>query len=199
MQKKVVIIDGDLGGANVHNFLRVKKPKSSLTNFFLKENRDLNELKIATPVKNLSLIASGSLIFGITNIPYFKKLELLKKIGKVEADYVIIDLGGGIDFNTLDLFNLSNEGILVINPEPNSQQNCLVFLKSALFRKIVTTVKENKNTYRSIQKDIKNNPRQAFNINTILSWIIMNDREMSEKLGTLLNEYKPKIVMNKLT
>jgi len=196
--QKVIIIDGDLGGANLHNFLQVKKPKASLTNFFLKENSDLNEIALKTRVQNLNFIASGAIIFGITNIPYFKKMQLLRKINDLEADYTIIDLGGGIDFNTLDLFNLSNTGLIVINPEPNSQQNSLVFLKSALFRKIINTVKENKEVYDNIKKEVKENPRQAFNINTILTWVILNSMEMSEILRSLLNEYKPKLIMNKV-
>jgi len=198
MGEKVIAVDGDLGGSNLHNFLQVKKPKTSLTNFFLKENRNLNELTVSTPIENLSLLACGSAIFGVSNLPYFKKIQLMKKIGELEADYVIFDLGGGTAFNTLDFFNLSTEGIIVVNPEPNSRQDSVVFLKSALYRKILNTVKRNKEVYKQIKEDIKNDQRKAFNINTILLWVISNSADMSEILQKVLLEYKPKLILNKI-
>lgn len=35
----VIVIDGDFGGPDVHNFLSVERPGSSLTDFFLKEKK----------------------------------------------------------------------------------------------------------------------------------------------------------------
>ncbi|RKY85194.1 hypothetical protein DRQ09_07595, partial [candidate division KSB1 bacterium] len=189
MGYKVVTVDADLGSPNLHNFLQVKRPNLSLTNFFLKENRDLNEIKVKTPVENLSLIACGSAIFGVPNLPYFKKMEFIRKIKKIEADYIIVDLGGGTGFNVLDFFNLSNNGIIVVNPEPNSRQDSVVFLKNALFRKILNTIKLNKDVFSEIKKDIKKDPRKAFNINNILLWVIENSKEMAEILRKLLLEY----------
>jgi len=198
MGEKVVAVDGDLGGSNLHNFLNVKRPKTSLTNFFLKENLNLNELTVETPIENLSLLACGSTIFGVSNLHYAKKMQLMRKIRQLDADYILIDLGGGTSFNTLDFFNLSAEGLIVMNPEPNSRQDSVVFLKSVIYRKILNTVKSNKEVYKKIKEDIKNDPRKAFNINTILLWIISNSADMSEILQKVLIDYKPKLILNKL-
>jgi len=198
MGEKVVAVDGDLGGSNLHNFLNVKRPKTSLTNFFLKENLNLNELTVETPIENLSLLACGSAIFGVSNLHYAKKMQLMRKIRQLDADYILIDLGGGTSFNTLDFFNLSAEGLIVMNPEPNSRQDSVVFLKSVIYRKILNTVKSNKEVYKKIKEDIKNDPRKAFNINTILLWIISNSADMSEILQKVLINYKPKLILNKL-
>jgi len=198
MGEKVVAVDGDLGGSNLHNFLNVKRPKTSLTNFFLKENLNLNELTVETPIENLSLLACGSAIFGVSNLHYAKKMQLMRKIRQLDADYILIDLGGGTSFNTLDFFNLSAEGLIVMNPEPNSRQDSVVFLKSVIYRKILNTVKSNKEVYKKIKEDIKNDPRKAFNINTILLWIISNSADMSEILQKVLIDYKPKLILNKL-
>ena len=74
----------------------------------------------------------------------------------------------------------------------------VVFLKSAIYRKIINTVRTNKEVYNQIKEDIKNDPRKAFNINTILLWVVSNSADMSEILQKVLLEYKPKLILNKL-
>ena len=88
--------------------------------------------------------------------------------------------------------------MIVVNPEPNSRQDSVVFLKSAIYRKIINTVKTQKEVYNQIKEDIKNDPRKAFNINTILLWVVSNSADMSEILQKVLIEYKPKLILNKL-
>jgi flagellar biosynthesis protein FlhG len=53
--KKVVLIDIDIGGANLHSFLGITRPKKSLTDFF-EAGASLNKLAVKTGIENMSLI-----------------------------------------------------------------------------------------------------------------------------------------------
>ena len=65
---------------------------------------------------------------------YFSKKKILKEINQLDADYVILDLGAGSAYNTLDFFLVTYKSILVTTPEITSILNAYSFLKSSAFR-----------------------------------------------------------------
>ena len=198
LENKVIIIDTDFGCPNLNQFTSVRKPEVSLTNFFLSENYYLPDLVVDTSIENLKIIPCGSKAYGIANLPFGKKRSLLDKIRHLEADYILIDIGAGSNFNTIDFFNLSDEGILVSSPNTISRTNSMVFLKTALYRKIIQTVRQDKEVWAEITKYMKEKKREAFDINTILTWIVLYSKPMVVELHKLLNHYKPKFLFNKV-
>ena len=132
--RKVVLLDADLGGANLHSFLGIKRPKRSLTDFFDRKV-PLEDLVVDSGVEGLSLII-GDLGSLSTDIKYTQKLKLLRHIKKLKADNVIIDLGGGSHNNTLDLFLFADRMIIIVVPELPSIENMYHFIKNAFFRRI---------------------------------------------------------------
>ncbi|MFC1724071.1 P-loop NTPase [candidate division KSB1 bacterium] len=193
---KVIIIDTDFGCPNLNQFTSVRKPQVSLTNFFLSENYYLPDLVVDTSIDNLKIIPCGSKAYGIANLPYGKKRSLLDKIRHLEADYILIDIGAGSNFNTIDFFNLSDEGILVSSPNSISRTNSMIFLKTALYRKIIQTIRQNKEVWAEITKYIKEKKREAFDINAVLTWVVLNSKPMVVELHKLLNHYKPRFMFN---
>jgi flagellar biosynthesis protein FlhG len=64
-------------------------------------------------------------------------VALIRELGRLDADLIIIDLDAGAHLNTLDLFLMTDtDGILVITPEKTSIDNAFKFLRAALFRRI---------------------------------------------------------------
>ena len=57
----------------------------------------------------------------------------VRSIRKLEADYILVDLGAGNSLSVLDFFLMSDGGILVVTPEPTSMENAYRFLKSAFY------------------------------------------------------------------
>ena len=55
MPKKVVIIDADLGGANVHTLLGIRSPEHTLNDFLERRVDSLNQVSIETPIDNLKI------------------------------------------------------------------------------------------------------------------------------------------------
>jgi len=133
--KRVTLIDADLGGANLHSFLKIKKPKHSLTDFFEKKT-PLSEIIIDTEIPNLRFVTGDVRSLSNTDIKYSQKLKLYRHIKNISADYVLIDLGAGSGHNTVDTFLIADKMVVVTLPEITAIENLYQFIKKVLFRKL---------------------------------------------------------------
>jgi flagellar biosynthesis protein FlhG len=194
---KVIIIDTDFGCPNLNNFAAVKKPEHSLSEFFLKEITSLEDIVIDTSIENLKIIACGSKAYGVANLHYFKKASLMRQILKLDADFVLIDSGPGVNYNAIDFFNLSDHGVMILNTDIISKRDTLIFLKTALYRKILQTIKKRKRLRKKFDEYLKEEKRDAFDIDFVLKWIWNIDSEMKQKLRELILNYNPKFIINK--
>ncbi|MCH8284935.1 AAA family ATPase [candidate division KSB1 bacterium] len=196
--KKVILIDGDLGGANLHTCLNIRYPKANLNDFLTNEKSSLEEILLDTPIESLKLISGGSELVGIANVQYSKKTKLLRHIEKLAADYIIVDLGAGQSYNTLDFFNLSNEGIIVCNPEPNAKLDAYSFLKSVVYRKILTSFKTSSTEYRIIKKILVEERNKTLQLSRLPMILGQLYPEAGKKIAEILQSFKPKLIMNKV-
>ena len=62
------------------------------------------------------------------------KKKIMKDLSLLPADYIILDLGGGSNYNTLDFFLLTYNPLMVTTPEITAIMNAYSFLKGAVFR-----------------------------------------------------------------
>lgn len=134
--QKVVIVDADLGGANVHTCLGIQQPRTTLTDYVDRKVAKLEEVRIQTSIPNLSLIGGAMDALDAANLKFQQKQKLLRNLQTLDADTVVIDLGAGTSFNVLDFFLVAHHGLLVLLPEPTSIENAYRFIKSAFFRRL---------------------------------------------------------------
>jgi flagellar biosynthesis protein FlhG len=133
---RVVLVDCDLGGANLHSFLGMEYPKETLSDFVLRRVENLSQLVITTPVAGLGLISGARNAIQVANPMHQQKLRLLRAVQKLDADVAVLDLGAGTHYNVVDFFLQAHHGILVIVPEPTSVENAYRFLKAAFLRRV---------------------------------------------------------------
>jgi flagellar biosynthesis protein FlhG len=133
---RVILLDGDLGGANLHTMMGLRFPPVTLEDFLLKRLPRLEDVVVEAPIDGISLICGADDILGAANPTYFQKIRVLRELEDLPADFVLIDLGAGTSFNVLDLFNYSPGKITVFTGISTSLQNVYGFIKCALFRKI---------------------------------------------------------------
>lgn len=134
--QRVVIMDADLGGANVHTCLGIAQPQTTLTDYVDRRVGRLDEVCMPTGVPNLKLIGGAMDALDAPNLKFQQKQKLIRNLQTLDADTVILDLGAGTHFNVLDFFLLAHHGILVLLPEPTSIENAYRFIKSAFFRRL---------------------------------------------------------------
>ena len=121
--KKTLLIDLDLGAANLHTMVDVPYPEKCFSDFVTKKIPVLEDTVLGTPFPNLFLISGAHDNLDIANLPYDKKIKTLKAISKLKYEYILLDLGAGTAFNTLDFFLASRNGIFITTPEPTSIEN----------------------------------------------------------------------------
>ncbi|MFH1147156.1 MAG: P-loop NTPase [Pseudomonadota bacterium] len=131
--KKVIAVDLDLGGANLHLHLGVRIPPSTLQHYF-NNGKGLHEICLDTPVNNLKMIAGDSSSLGMFSITENQKKRLIKDLEEVDADYLVLDLGGDTSYNMIDFFLSADERIMVTSPEPASVLDVYNFTKLSVLR-----------------------------------------------------------------
>ena len=136
MGHKVAAIDLDLGGANLHTCLGVPIPDKTLSDYLSKKVRSLTELLTPTAISNLYIISGAQDDLGIANLKQMHKAKLLNQLAELPVDYVLLDLGAGTTFNTIDFFISADQGIITTLPEPTSIENSYRFIKAVYHRKL---------------------------------------------------------------
>ncbi|MBN1699818.1 MAG: P-loop NTPase [Spirochaetales bacterium] len=134
MRKTVVLIDLDLGGSNLHTCLGIQNSNPGIGDLIYKKENNLSALLFKTDIDRLFFIPGDSLLTGTANLDYASKRKIIKQIHALEADFIVLDLGSGSTFNTIDFFLTSSNGIIVTTPETTAILNAYSFLKTALFR-----------------------------------------------------------------
>ena len=140
---KVVVIDLDLGGSNLHSYLGIPNKYPGIGDFLKAKSVSFKELQIPTSIDNLSFIPGDGQTPFMANIGYMQKMKLMREIKKTEADYTLLDLGAGSGFNTLDFFETSKRGIVISTPDFPAIMNMMVFLKNFILRLIERNSRRN--------------------------------------------------------
>lgn len=136
MGNKVVAVDLDLGGANLHTCLGLPIPQTTLSDYVSKKVTNFEDLLVSTPIQNLKIISGAQDEIGMANLKHMHKNQIIRKLTELDADYILFDLGAGTAFNTIDFFITADKGILVVLPEPTSIENTYRFIKSVFYRRL---------------------------------------------------------------
>lgn len=136
MKKKVVLADLDLGGSNLHMMLGSGKNQAGIGTWLTRSDVEFEDIVLSTEYENLKFIPGDAEIPGLANIQQNQKRKLIRNLGNLDADFVILDLGAGTSYNTLDFFLTSGAGIIVTAPALTATLNAYLFLKNVVFRMI---------------------------------------------------------------
>ena len=137
--KRVILVDMDIGGANLHILFGMFHPPSTLTDFFTNSLKSLNE--IAHPIANsssLRLIPGTGETLITANLQHAKKKRLIRHLQKLDADIILVDVGAGTSYHALDFFLLADYFLAVATPDPTSVLDLYRFIKLAAIRKVLT-------------------------------------------------------------
>jgi flagellar biosynthesis protein FlhG len=197
MGHKVVTIDLDLGGANLHTCLGIPVPETTLSDYTSKKVRNLSDLLIKTSIPNLSIISGAQDDVGIANLKQIQKSKLLSKLGELDADYVLLDLGAGTSYNTLDFFIAADQGILTVLPEPTSIENAYRFIKSVFHRKL-KMAQELLEFGPTIDQVLNSKISEKSSPADLILQIEKINPEVGQKLRNEIATIRPKLIINQV-
>lgn len=133
---RTVVVDLDLGASNLHLYLGVWALRHRINDYLDKKVEDLASIAVQTEY-GPAIIGGGSNRLGSANLPYTRKLKLMRAIRKIDADVIILDLGGDTSYNILDFFLLSHTGLVMTTCDPAAYLDAYTFIKMALYRRLV--------------------------------------------------------------
>jgi flagellar biosynthesis protein FlhG len=201
---RVVLIDLDLGCSNLHYHLGVKSVAHSVDDFLNKLAPNLNLISIPTRY-GPHLIGGSSSELGSANIAFARKLKLIEAIRKIEADYVILDLGGDTSYNIIDFFLSADFGLVLSTCEPAAYVGAYNFIKIALHRRLnrIGSIespyrKKVDAEFKQLVKD-SSEESQLTNGNFILNLMQNLERYNHGYLALLeqvLHSFTPKLILN---
>lgn len=133
---RVVLVDADLGQANQHTLFGLARPGPGLEAFLQGEIARLDGAAVEVGVAGLLLVPGSSGVVGAANPASARKLRLIRHLRALRADVVVVDVGAGVAFNVLDVFDAADLRLVVMSPQLTSAQNAYAFLKGAVFREL---------------------------------------------------------------
>lgn len=191
--KRVVLVDADLGGANLHAFVGIERPRVTLTDLFERRVARVEEVVVETGIAGLGLVSGEGSPSWLVNPPPSQKHRLMSQVQQLDVDFVVVDLGPGSGVNSVDFFNLADVGIVVVVPEPTSVENTYRFLKSAFLRRL------RKKGFEAALALAQQRPRLDGNIASpreLLAAAHEVDPALEARLVAELATFRPRVVVN---
>ncbi len=195
---KTLLIDADLGAPNLHTIIGLPNPAISLSDFLNKRVATLQETVLEMPIHNLFLISGAKNKLDIANLAHEQKMKTLRAISKLTYDYILLDLGTGTSFNTIDFFTLSDSGIFVCIPEPTSIENIYRLIRSVYVRKIRQVLKADRFRDLVEKAEAQNQDAIVQHPEYLLDTLKEMDPEQGSTLERILKAFQFKLVLNQV-
>jgi len=193
---RVVVVDGDLEGANLHTCLGVPAPPASLADFAAGREVDLAKLAFDTPIRNLKLVAGTHANLATPQPSHQQRLQLMAQLRRLDCDFVVLDLGAGTAAAVIDYFSDGDDEILVIQPEPTSVENAYSFLRAAFYRRMRMAMLGSEVRKLVSQAMDQKNERGIRTPLDLLREVQELDSEEGTRFVASMRTFRPRIVMN---
>ncbi len=190
---RVVLVDADLGGANLHTTLGLEVPKRTLSDFIERRVERIEDVVTPTGIERLGLVSGALDHLDAADPRYAQKMRLLRHVQQMDVDYAILDLGAGTAVNVLDFFLVSDHGVLVLVPEPTAVENAYRFVKAAFWRRMrnVAQVYGYDSLLRSVMAG------GAFRSPVeLIATVTERDPEAGANLARQVTSFRPRLVVN---
>jgi len=196
---RVVAVDLDLGGSNLHSCLGLGNTHAGIGDFINASDLTLEEIIVSTPFSNLGFLPGDGVTPFLANLGYFQKLKLIRSLKALDVDYIVADLGAGSSFNTLDFFAMSTRGIIVATPDTMSLLNAMTFLKHFVLRQVGQIIRGDHRLKEIIDRQKHQGLRiPAGSVTELVKQIEEIDKTAAREVTDRLQTLRPRLVMNQV-
>ncbi len=126
--KKVLLMDADLGLANVDVMLGIS-PQGSILEM-IRGEKDLQQLMVSAR-QGFDVLPGGSGLYELTTLDAEQQQVMMDEMRSVSDRYdlVLIDVAAGIGDNVLYFVSAAESALVVITPEPTSLTDAYALIK----------------------------------------------------------------------
>jgi flagellar biosynthesis protein FlhG len=193
---RVVAVDVDLEGANLHTALGVRRPRRSLADYVAEREEDIPKLLEDTSIENLQLVAATRPNLGSPQPGHARRIEFVRALRQLDADFVLLDLAAGTDRSVMDYFMVCDDGIVVLSPEPTSIENAYAFMRAAFYRRLrLAMLSDELRTLVGLAMDERNERgiRTPFDL---LREVEQIDPAEGARFARVMRSFRPRVVVN---
>ena len=116
--KRVVVMDADLGLANVNIMLNMV-PRFNLYDM-IRKGKTMREIMVETDY-GISIVAGALGISQIANLSDEERQNFIAELNTLSfADIIIIDTSAGVSSNVLDFIAAADDAVIITTPEPTA-------------------------------------------------------------------------------
>ncbi len=191
---RVTLVDMDIGGANLHILFGMFHPPSTLTNFFTNRTANLEDLAhlVASPLPLRLIPGTGETLI-TANLQHAKKKRLIRHLQKLDTDVILVDVGAGTSYHTLDFFLLADHFLAVATPDPTSVLDLYRFIKLASIRKVLTAFLARDPVAAALLN------RDFHSVTEVLEAVGSADESGVELAEQALLGFQPALILNRMT
>jgi len=192
--KRVILTDFDTGGANQHVLFGLFHPTATITDFLTHRLKTLEE--VAQPVNgyhNLRLIPGTGDTLRTANLQHARKKRLIRHLKELEADVIVVDVGAGTHYHTLDFFLLADHHLAVATPDPTSVLDLYRFIKLAAIRKVLTSFAARDPVANALLD------REFQSMSEVLEAVGEAKKDGVPTAEQALNDFHPYLILNRMT
>lgn len=190
--KKVCLVDLDIGGADAHLLFGLFEPKHSLTDFLSKKVDSLTKVvHTFYSFHGLQIIPGTGSTLQTANMSFQEKQRLLRAISALDVDVILMDVGAGTSYHTLDFFMYSDIQICVTMPEPTSIMDFFGFLQLATIRKVLSSFLSSSEVGKTLKQNSFSSLAEVFELAE------HTQKGAKEKAQLALHYFHPLLVINR--
>ncbi len=199
--KRVILVDADPTGANMHLSLGVARDKVS------RQDDESFEASLAdTNVPGLRLLVAPIEASAGGALKAARKTRLLQSLRSIAADDVIIDVGPGTSTVASDLFLAADLGVLVTVPEPAAIEMTYRFVRATFVRDLRRQLRNDRTRLRSFDRLLGEKPPPGTVPMTtpgglplpldLARYLMRVDAPLGELAALTLARMRPRLVVN---
>lgn len=191
---RVTLVDLDTGGADLHILFGMFHPTDTLTAFLDRRVKTIQEVVQPVPgYPNLSLIPGTGNTLVTANLPHAKKKRLINHLRKLDADFVVVDVGAGTSYHPLDFFLGADRYLTVTTPDPTAVLDLYRFIKLASIRKVLSAFLARDPVAEALLgKDFQSTQE-------VLAAVGQANAEGEAVAKDALEAFNPSLILNKMT
>ena len=208
--KRVILVDADPTGANLHLGLGVERPNRAAGGV-LDGDEPFEAGLSATNVPGLRLLVAPIEPSGAGALKTARKTRLLQALRTVVADDVILDVGPGTSTVASDLFLAADVGVLVTVPEPAAIETTYRFLRATFVRDLRRALRNDRTRLRALDRILgAPDPRNTAGLlpglppllgglhrpMELVRYLLRIDAPLGELAALTLARMRPRLVVN---
>jgi flagellar biosynthesis protein FlhG len=183
--KRVILVDADLGLANVDVLLGVSS--SYNLSHVLAGQVPLNDILVEHPA-GLQIIPGGSGLAKLANLSEFERQHLLQILSDLQnqSDIIIFDTSAGINRNVMAFVDLADLVMVITTPEPAAITDAYAMIKTAIQQQaqgricVLLNRVSSRHEARSCQQRLAQVAKRFLNTNVYDAGYILEDPHVSQ-------------------